>query len=380
MVANALRVAIGTTVLQHGRASSGIDGIGTYAESLLANLHSSYPDFEITPFSFSGYRRAWWSEKNQLFPFGAGAAISALTQLSHIGARSTFSHVDLVHATDHLIPRVRSCPVVATLMDAIPLSHPEWVRVRFRPIKSALWKKTAQRADHILTISHFSKLEIERWFGIPEARITVIPLGVDESYFNPISPLQLQQVRELLRLPEQFFLVLGTIQPRKNIERILEAHLALPGETRRRVPLLIAGRYGWGAEELRAKLERVQDESCVRWLRYVTETEKRVLLSTASALVFPSLYEGFGLPILEALASGAPLITSNVSAIPEMANRDNALIVDPMHVDALTRAMLDVVTNPTGASARARIGRSLAQQYTWRRCASETVEAYRRII
>jgi alpha-1,3-rhamnosyl/mannosyltransferase len=375
-----LRVAVGTTVLQHGAAANSIDGIGTYTQHLLAEYADMHASVQTLPFRFTSYRRPWSKETNQLFPFGLGAAVSAATGLSHIGIRHIANQCDVIHATDHLVPRARKCPVVATLMDAIPLSHPQWVRVRLRWLKSALWRSSARNADHIVTISEYSKQQIHQWFGIPNSRISVVPLGVDRRYFDGVDDVERERVRRKLELPHTFFLILGTIQPRKNVERVIAAHLALPDKHRREFPLVIAGRYGWGVDSLHSTLTRLSNDGPIRWLRYVTEADKLALLQTASALVFPSLYEGFGLPVLEAFAGGTPLITSNVTAIPEVADRESALIVDPTKVDEISNAMLETITNKAGCLERAVHGRTIAERHTWERCARETLAAYRTVI
>jgi glycosyltransferase involved in cell wall biosynthesis len=375
-----MKVAIGTTVLHHGRAHAAIDGIGTYCDQLISNFERMPEEISVVPFRFGGYRTKWWRNASLVAPFGLGVTVSAISDASHPKLEYCARECDLIHAPDHLIPRCRTRPVVASIMDAIPLAHPEWIRVRFRAAKTMLWRRSAQWADAIITISEHSKVEVCEWFGIDEHRVHIVPLGVAPHFFEVPAPTESSATAQALRLPERYFLVLGTIQPRKNVERAIAAHRALPEATQRAVPLVIAGRYGWGVPELESALRSAPSDGTVRWLEYVPEQHKRSLLHRATALVFPSLHEGFGLPALEAFACGTPLICSNSTALREIANQSNAFMFDPNDTDSITREMIAVLSDETLARARCDAGRVLAREYTWSRCARQTMEVYRKVL
>lgn len=377
-----MRVAFGTTVLERGRALGAVDGIGTYCRELSDRL-AREPGLELRPFAYGGLGPRVGGEGGLGFgPFGPQALFTlASGQPFPLAQRKVAGRVDLVHASDHLIPSLRGVPVVATLMDAIPLSHPLWVRSRLRGFKAALWRRSARWADRVITISNFAKQELVQWFGLPAARISVIPLGVDQRWFvAPFAPFaaECDRVRQAYHLPERYFLFVGTLQPRKNLLRLIAAHRCLPEAMRRALPLVVIGRAGWGCEAEVRELT-AGDRGALHWLRYVADADLVPLVSAASALVFPSLYEGFGLPVLEAMAAGVAVICSRTSSLPEVAG-EAALQVDPLSVEAIATAMATLGRDPALAGDLAAKGRARAAGFTWERTAVATSTVYRQVL
>ena len=176
-----------------------------------------------------------------------------------------------------------------------------------------------------------------------------------------------------------YFLFVGTLQPRKNVEGILAAFQALPEELRRSRGLVIAGKAGWGADALAAKLHGLRSEGACHWLQYVPADELKALYQCAGVFVFPSLWEGFGIPVLEAFASGIPVIASNVSSLPEVAG-DAALLVDPQGITELRNAMERLAQDRDFAQTLIERGRLRARQMTWETCAKKTLEVYRQAL
>ena len=377
-----MRVGLGCTMLAKGLAQGGIDGIGAYTQALGRQL-SADPAVDLLPVSFGVPASAdfpRFAHPPSILPvYAPMAAIAALGPFVFRGNKRLGREVDLFHAPDHLVPRFSGFPVVATLMDAVPLSHPEWIRARFGKLKSRLWRHAAQWADHILTISEYSKSDIVKYFGISPERITVTPLGVDERYFERIDAVQKAEIIRRHQLPEQFYLFVGTLQPRKNVARILDAHAALPLPLQQEIPLVIVGRAGWGCDALVARLNDSALAGRVYWLNYLPDVEVRALLQTAQALVFPSLCEGFGLPVVEAFASGLPVITANTTALPEVAG-EAALLVDPLDVGAISDAMRQVATVSAMATTLAAAGMRRARQLSWAACTEQTLAVYRKVL
>lgn len=373
-----MRVAIGASVLVRGRKAEGIDGIGRYTDCLMRALQAD-PACEMLPYVFE--RPGTAAAEPGYFPGGnfQSQALPALLWGRPFPAmQALHGQVELVHATDHLVPRMRGLPVVATVMDAIPLAHPEWVSYRFRRIKNALWRRSIQWADHVITISEHARRDVVRWFGVPAERVSVIPLGVERGWFEPPAAAEIERVRRKFALPERYFLFVGTIQPRKNLERLIAAHRSLPDRLRRAAPLLVAGRYGWGSERLLAELKSPADDT-LRWLCYVPENDLAVLLKCAHALTLPSLHEGFGLPVFEALAAGVPVLTSSTTALPEVAG-DAALLVDPEDIGAIGEGMRMLVNDDRGVAELRIKGPRRAAEFTWERVAEETRAVYRRLV
>ena len=378
LVAQSIKVAYGVTALEKGAALGGHDGIGSYVFSLHKELTRT--SVTLVPFKFGKTPTAREKKLNNWGSFPLQSAWSLAMGGCFASAQQQVAEerLDLVHATDHLIPHLRSVPVVATLFDAIPLSHPESLRSLSSRLKTAFWKRTANWASQIITISNHSRKEIVKWFGIPEDKITVTPLGVDEDWYRDVEAEEMTRVRALYSLPDRFFFFVGTLQPRKNVRRIIDAHKSLPPQLRREVPLIIAGRHGWMCDAEVAELQNCQDGT-LRWLQYVPSEDLLPIFKQATALVWPSLNEGFGLPVLEAFAAGLPVVTSNTTSLPEVAG-DAALLVHPENTGEIADAMRQMATDDALRSDLRARGQSRAKQFTWDRTARQTIEVYRKAI
>jgi alpha-1,3-rhamnosyl/mannosyltransferase len=263
-------------------------------------------------------------------------------------------------------------------MDVIPLSHPEWVRNELRTLKNILWKKSLTWADRIITISDYSKSEIIKWTDVAADKISVIPLGVDADWFLRCPEQEIARVREKYQLPNDFFISLGTLQPRKNVESTILAHRTLSLSERLKTPLVIVGRAGWKCDPLLKLIEQEPHPGALRWLNRVSDEDVRALLQSACALVFPSLIEGFGLPILEAFASNVPVIAGRTSCLPEIVG-DAGLLVEPRDIDDIASAMRRVRDDLLLRNQLKHFGLQRAQQFTWDTCARSTAEIYRNL-
>jgi alpha-1,3-rhamnosyl/mannosyltransferase len=298
--------------------------------------------------------------------------------LSHIHPEAFFKDVDLIHSTDQFIP-IANKPLLATVMDVIPLSHPQFLKSQSRYLKSSIWKKLTQRANRIITISEFSKTEITKYLGFSENQIDVIPLGVDERYFQRVSKIDKQATLIALGITSPFFLFLGSIQPRKNLVRLLEAHAKLPRSLAQEYPLVIAGKLAWDDGKTLASIEKAIDEGRAKWLNYISEDQKRCLLQSATGLAFVSLYEGFGLPITEAFASELPVITSNCSSMPEV-TQEAGIIVDPENTLQITDALLSLIEDSALANHLKMLGKQRSQLFSWEENAKRTQSIYQQMI
>ncbi|MEO1081878.1 MAG: glycosyltransferase family 1 protein [Pseudomonadota bacterium] len=356
----------------------GIDGIGHYTQELRARLLQR-GDVKLREFMYSVADGPAQSATNAqvVGGFNLQAAVSLLTNLGFERLRPLLREgVDLVHATDHLVPKTSRVPVIATLMDAIPLSNPEWVA--FSRLKGAAWRRSMRWADRIITVSKFSRETIEEHFSIPASNIDVIPLGVDEKWFAESSPALLAEVAGRYELPPSYLLFVGTLQPRKNLEGLIRAHEAIPSILREAYPLLIVGRVGWGVDALKQRLSS-NSLTHVRWLEYVDGADLPAIVALARALVLPSLAEGFGLPVLEAFAAGTAVIASNTTSIPEVAG-SAALLVDPTSEDEIAGALQRVTEDDALIEDLEHRGRKRARLFTWDQTAELSVEAYRKLI
>lgn len=267
--------------------------------------------------------------------------------------------------------------LILTVHDLIALKHPEWFTpTRARYYRNAA-KKGVRRASRIVADSEATSRDLQELLHVPEQKIDVVPLGVSGNHFRPATDGELCQAQKELYLPQQYFLFMGTIEPRKNLKRILAAWRGIASE----VPedLVIAGRPGWGFTDTLEKCRAGEHATRIHLLGPVLDRHLPPLLSSATAFVWPSLYEGFGLPPLEAMACGAPVISSNTSSIPEVVG-DAGILIDPTNEDEIAQAMLRVSKD---AELRKRLSASSiarASQFTWQRTAELTATSYLRAL
>ncbi len=387
-----MHVGFGVTALFKGLAGGSQDGISHYTQELITQF-AKRAELNLQPFSFAVGaqnlreldRKVFETAAPQHAPqsvlhlgkYPTGALYSVFTGADFPGINN-LGKVDLIHATDHYIPRAKFAPTVATLMDAIPFSHPEWSSGRFRGAKNALWKKAIGWADHIITISEYSKQELCKWTGVSAERISVIPLGVDARWFREVTAEEFALVRAKFKLPSQYFISIGTLQPRKNVGAVIAAHRAMSLAQRKQTPLVIVGRAGWKCEEEIKQIETDAQTGAIIWLQQVSDAELLPILKAARALLFPSLAEGFGLPVLEAFAAQVPVITSTTTSLPEVAG-NAALTVVPTDVDALSEAMRRLLDDHALHASLQQQGLARAQQFTWESCAEATLAVYQRL-
>ena len=234
------------------------------------------------------------------------------------------------------------------------------------------------RASFLITDSEFIRQEIIDFFNWPEDKVRAVPLGVGEEY-HPRGIDETVSVLERFNLDfGNYALCVATIEPRKNIELLLIAYEALPPALRYRFPLVLVGGYGWQSEAIHRRIDQGQRQGWLRYLGYVAEADLPMLFSGARGFVYPSLYEGFGLPVLEAMASGLPVLISNRSSLPEVAS-GAALIVEAEDVQARTEGIQVLLEDEPWRSDASRRSLDVASRYSWDTTARKTVEVYRTV-
>ena len=251
-------------------------------------------------------------------------------------------------------PALARTPVVATMHDAIPLAIPNGP-IPVAPPKNWMLRDCAQCADARIAISHAAIPELIEHYRIPGSRIRVVPLGVSASWFE--RPDDAATARTLAKhaLSRGYFLNVGTLQPRKNIGALIDAYERLPQSIRSHRQLVLVGKYGWGVEVLRTRLDSLRSGGRVVWLDYVTHDELLALYAGAGIFVFPSLAEGFGLPMLEAFAMGLRVIASDLPSLVEV-GQQHAHFVSARDADAISDAMarLDCASDDENAVKQRR--------------------------
>ncbi len=297
--------------------------------------------------------------------------------------------VDVLHVPYWGSALVRRVPTVVTVHDLIPMLLLAYRGGPLVRLYTWLVAASARRADMVLTDSRASRRDIRRYLKVPRERVRAVPLAVDSHYRRVEDPERLDYVREKYRLPRRFFLYLGGFDQRKNLMTLIQAYAALVYTYRQdsehapvrvdEVPLVIAGRLP--TRDTRffpnprniARTYRV--EEYIRFIGWVDEEDKPELYTLADALVFPSLYEGFGLPVLEAMACGTPVIAANAASLPELVG-DAGLLVAPRDVEGLAEAMARVVQDAALRDRLSRRSQEQARRFTWEAVARATLEAY----
>jgi glycosyltransferase involved in cell wall biosynthesis len=372
-----MRVGLGATMIEPGLTGGHLDGIGVYTRALLEHLPGAGCD--VSPFSWTPLRGdAAAITVGQAMPqsFEAASLVDVFTPRVH----RVHMPADVFHVTDYRIVRM-DCPVVATLHDALPIKYPQWCNPRLRSVKNWLQKKAAAKADHVIALSHFAVPELVECFGVDERRVSVVPCGVGRAWFDAPDAQAVAATLALHGLRPGYFLFVGTLQPRKNVERLLDAYLALPQAVRVERQLVIVGNNGWRSEELVRRIAAARENGeQVVWLRNLTGEEAlRQVYAGAGVFVFPSLYEGFGIPVAEAFVSGVPVVASNSSSLPEV-TRGAAVEVDPEDTPAIGAAMLALVRDEALRARCIAAGRARALELTWEGTAEQTAAVYRTVL
>lgn len=372
-----LRVGLGTTMIEPGLTGGRLDGIGVYTDAMLRYLPGA--DCVVQPYSWPHLRgSADAISVGQPLPQSFEAA--SLRDLLTPGAHRVHMPADIFHATDYRIVRM-DCPLVATLHDALPISHPEWCSPRMRGLKNWLQRKAARKADHVIALSHFAIDELVACFGIDPQRVSVVPCGVDQAWLAAPDPAAVAATLAANGLRAGYFLFVGTLQPRKNVERLLAAYLQLPAALRAERQLVIVGAAGWRCEQLVRQLAAAaQDGENVLWFNALTDAAAlRHVYAGAGVFAFPSLYEGFGIPVAEAFGAGVPVLTSNSSSLPEV-SQGAALEVDPTSVGEIGAAMLALARDDALRARCIGAGRLRAEQLSWHDCARLTAAVYHAVL
>ena len=293
--------------------------------------------------------------------------------------------VDLLHSPYFASPLVPNVPTVVTVHDVIPLILPRYGRSPHARAYVKLVSAAVRRARAIITVSEASKRDIVRALGIPDERIHVVYNAVDSNLRQICDEAALEGVRDAHGIGGDYLLYFGGFDERKNVERIVRAYLAARSRFLRPCQLVLAGSLNLVGEhplypDPRPLIHKLDLEGQVIVTGRISEEEKPLLYSAATAFVFPSLYEGFGIPVLEAMACGAPVITSNVSSLPEVAG-DAALMADPTSIEALAEAMVRLVNEePLREELRRRGFQRVVGRFNWEASALKTLEVYRQVL
>lgn len=355
-------------------------GVSGTIRQLLLYLPEVAPDVQFTafvpdvPFESSGglavrRSRRWNTQRPASRILWEQLALPVLSQARRL---------DLLHGAVNVSPLVAPCPAVITIHDLSFVRYPQAFPAVQRVYLQTQVKRSARSARRVIAVSEATKRDVMALFGVPAERIDVVYNGVD-SAFTPAAMDDIRAFRRRKGLPERYVLHLGTLEPRKNLVRLVQAFHDARSQGATDVALILAGGKGWSYDDIFAEVSRLGLEQAVLFPGYIPDDELPWWYRGAEIFCYPSLLEGFGLPVAEALACGVPVITSDRSSLPEVAG-DAAWLVDPTSVDALSQALATLLTNKDQARVFAAKGPPQAARFTWRRTAEQTAAVYRKAL
>jgi glycosyltransferase involved in cell wall biosynthesis len=383
--ASTRRIGLNAHLLSLDRSYRGA-GINGYIHQLLRHLpdvqDGGRPDFAYTAF---------------LFDVGFASPAGLEVARSRCDTRSPWRRIlweqtvlaantrrlDLIHGLAFAAPIASGCPSVVTVHDLSFLRFPSAFHSANRSYLSWITRASTRRAARVIAVSESTRQDVIHMIGVPAERVIVVPNGVTHE-FCPADETEVSNFRRHKGLPSHYILYLGTLEPRKNLVRLVEAYslLASTAQTGGSLtipPLVIAGGKGWFYDEIFARVTELGLGDRVLFPGFVPGEELRWWYCGADLFVYPSLFEGFGLPVLEAMACGIPTITSRASSLPEVAG-DGAVLVEPEDVGELADAMRRVLSDPVFAGELRAAGLRQAACFSWTRTAAATREVYRSVL
>jgi glycosyltransferase involved in cell wall biosynthesis len=362
-------------------------GLGRYADEL---VHALAPKMKNAGLDL----RLFYTEATTATPTGLLAQLPTSTtnlgykpwrlsalasQFLRIPRDGVYGNPALVHATDHLLPHVRAKSVF-TLHDLIFEIFPEHHKLYNHLFLKLMMRRFMQAAGYIICVSEHTKRDAERLYGIDPAKMTVIYEAADDKYHPATSHDRANHaaVRQQYQLPERYILHVSTIEPRKNLGRLLEAFGTLKGEFPD-LKLVLVGKKGWLYEPFFEQLQASGLEKEVIFPGFVAEADLPLIYQMATVFCFPSVYEGFGLPPLEALSSGCAVVCSNASSLPEVVG-EAGLLVEPTDVEAMTHALRRVLSDEALRHDLQQRGPIQARQFSWDQAADQTLGVYQALL
>lgn len=355
-------------------------GISWYIVNLLKNLAQVSPDFCYSAFL-----------SDRAFQEPSLALYLSRLPTHHPAARILWEQfiqpmalrragVDLLHALAFVAPLAAPCPFVVTVYDLSFLRYPEAFRPFNRWYLRQFTVNSVKRARAVIAISESTRQDVINLLGAPPERVHTIYCGADEQ-FRPLPAAEVAAFRAARSLPETFVLFLGTLEPRKNVDGLIRAYGRWREQEPEAPPLIIAGGKGWYYQHIFALVQSLNLTGTVRFADYVPQNELALWYNAASLFVYPSHFEGFGLPVLEAMACGVPVITSTASSLPEVTGTaGTACLVNPADTEALAGAMRQVLADQDLRQVMSQQGLNRAAQFRWDKTARETVEVYRQAV
>lgn len=360
------------------RLNRPLTGVGTYTQHLIRELSMICPQDEIYLIDYRDYEM--FKDLNKIIIAPSVKYLPKKSYFWHFYSqfrlrRNNFD-LDIIHSPENatLFVKLKNQKKIITVHDIIAHLFPELgitgVRYKF------LLSRTLKTADKIIAVSNSTKKDLINYFNIPEEKIRVISEAADEK-FKPLNQEEVNEIKRKYDLQFPFILYVGNLAKHKNIPALIEAFYKVKKKGIQH-KLVITGMKRWKYKEIFETIDKLNLQNDVVFTGYVSDEDLPALYNAADLFVYPSLYEGFGLPPLEAMACGAPVITSNTSSLPEVVG-NAGIMVDPHDVGALADAMYEVLTNDGLKEDMVKRELKRAKMFSWEKCARETIEVYEEV-
>lgn len=381
MITDELNIVYNVDAITHP-----LTGIGHYCQQLGLQLQKNPAIHDLRlysggqwPRNFSdlSHSNQWLARARKWIPL-KGLVLRAYQAKRCRGLEKKFNRFQgyLLHSPNFILMPFNG-PSLTTIHDLSFLHYRQTQpKYRLRFLDREIPKTLAQ-ANQIITVSHSVKSELINTYGLTEDQVSVTYLGVDQR-FKPLSATDCQEALNRFSLNHrQYFLAVATREPRKNLVRLIQAYAGLPDDIKKHHPLVLVGDRGWLNHRLNQLIKQQQQH--IRLTGYIEQTQLHQLYAAATITLMPSIYEGFGLPIIESMACGTPVMTSDVGAMQEVAD-GHALLCRPLDVDDIKEKLQWALDNPEWRQQAAVNGLNHSQQFTWQRCAEQTIEAYKKAL
>ncbi len=358
-----MRIAVNTRFLLKNR----LEGIGLFTHEVVRRLVAQHPEHEFFFFFDRPFDPSFIFGKNVspvvLFPPARHPLLFVWWFEWSVRRALKRYKIDVFLSPDNFLALGADVKTVLVTHDLAHVHYPQQVSFFQRLYYQFFTKKFNQRADRIVAVSEFTKTDLVKQYGIAPAKISVSGNGCRD-IFRPLQPVEKQSVREVFAEGESYFYYIGAVHPRKNVHRLIAAFDQFKKATGSPHKLLIAGRFAWQAGDVKSAFEAAKHQADIQFLGYVSDEDSVKLMGATTALVYVSLFEGFGVPVLEAMHAEVPIVTSTVSSLPEVAG-DAALLVDPNSVEEIAEAMHRISEDDHLCNRLVSNGRLQRAKFNW---------------
>lgn len=358
-------------------------GAGVYITRLAKELLNSKSEFKFKVLAheddFPLFQLDASFKRNFIFLKDYGRGYRLLSEQISYPSIIHREKIDLYHGLHYSFPIIHACPIVSTIHDMTYFIHPEkhlWLK---RYYFKFFIRYACSNSERILSVSQSTKNDLLKYTKCDPGKISVTPLGVDNEFKEIEDQKALLKVKDKYHLPDNFILFVGLIEPRKNVGLLIEAFSKLiRKDLKLETKLVIAGRWGWESNAIMELVTKLSISGKVIFPGYIAQEDLPALYTLAKIFVYPSFYEGFGLPVLEAMACGTPVVTTNTSSMPEFVG-DSGILVKPGDLEALVNAMGTILLNPAIHADLSRKGRIASSSFRWKKTAELTIKAYKKV-